>query len=324
MYPLISIIVPVYNGAEYLPCCLVSILAQTYQEYEVILINDGSTDDTPDICHSFAYKDDRIKYFEQNNQGLAATRNIGIRKAKGTYISFVDADDWIEPTYLAYLFELMKNTNYGISACNHWIWRNLKPRPRFVISDSQSILTPQETFLNILYDRYPDVSAWGKLYQREILKGIQYPEGCLFEDTYRIADVLLASGGIIYGSKPQYHYRISSQSLSRGKFGIDKLDYLYAVNHMSEVIASHYDGLEKGIARCKMHALLSTRRHLIGCSSAETDIRDSLEKQIRAGSAVILRDRQAPCRDKTGIVSVLLGSKVYDAFWKVYEGIRRK
>jgi len=322
MLPLISVIIPVYNGAAFLPACLDALLAQTYPEYEIILMNDGSTDHTPEICCAYAQKDSRIHYHKQENHGLAATRNLGIRASKGSYISFVDADDWVEPTYLAYLLTLLQTAHCAVSACNHWIDRGSKSQPRFAVSDSQISLTPQEAFFNLLYDRSPDVSAWGKLYQREVLDGIQYPESRLFEDTYRIAEVLLAAGSLVYGGKPQYHYRIQTDSLSRGRFSQSKLDYLSAVDHMTGIIAAHSKGLENAIARRKMHALLSTRRYMIGCNGAETEIRDELDRQIRAGAAEVLWDAQAPLRDKVGILSVKMGTGVYDAFWKIYERIR--
>lgn len=323
MQPLISIIVPVFNGAEYLPVCLNSILLQTYRNFEVVIINDGSTDDTQKICCEYRDKSRKVRYYERANHGLAATRNFGILEAQGAYISFIDADDWIEPTYLTYLYELLQNGAYTISACNHWVCRGAKRVPRFQVSDAQTSLSLRDAYAHILYDRYPDVSAWGKLYAKKVLAAIQYPEGRLFEDTYRIAEILLAGGGLIYGAQPQYHYRIQTDSLSRGRFNQSKLDFLTAVDHMTETMAAHCDGLEKGIARRRMHALLSTRRYLVGYGEAEAEIRDTLERRIRAGAPAVLRDRLAPLRDKIGILSAGMGTGVYDALWTAYERIRR-
>ena len=324
LLPFISVIIPVFNGAMYLPKCLDSILAQTYPAYEAILINDGSTDQTASVCNEYARKDGRIHYIEQENHGLAATRNIGLQASKGAYISFIDADDWVKPTYLAYLYQLIRTSSCGISACNHVIYRGTKPVPRFPVSDNQVILTPREVFSNILYDQYPDVSACGKLYVKKVLDEIRYPEGRLFEDSFRIAEIVLAGGGVVYGSKPQYFYRIQRNSLSRGPFNKSKMDYLSAINHMTEVIAANYKGLDAGIARRRMHALLSVRRFLVGCSESETEIRNDLDRQIRLDSKRVLRDRRAPLRDKIGILSAKAGPGIFDMVWTVYEGIRRR
>lgn len=323
MQPLISILVPVFNGAACLAKCLDSILSQTYQPLEVVLVNDGSTDGTAKICEAYAAKDARIRYFEQQNQGLAATRNILLRAAQGELVSFVDADDYVEPTYLSYLWTLMQASQCGVSACNHWICRGLRMRPRFSAEDSQVTLTPQEAFANILYDLYPDVSACAKLYKKDIFEKVVYPSGRLFEDTFCIAEILLAGDGLIYGGKPQYHYQIHADSLSRGRFSRHKLDYVAAVDHMTEIMRAHCNGMEAGMNRRKMHALLSTRRYLVGCSLDEVEIRDRLEAQIRVGAAHILRDRHSPVRDKIGVLSVMMGTKVYDALWTAYERIRK-
>lgn len=290
---------------------------------EVIVINDGSTDQTMDICMAYAENNGEIRYFEQENHGLATTRNVGLRMARGEYISFVDADDFVSPDYLDYLFKLLQTGEYGISACNHWICRGEKRRMRFRSSVLMTSLSPQQACCHILYDQYPDVSAWGKLYARTVFDSLEYPDGCLFEDTYRIAELLMAGKGIVYGGKPQYFYRIQPDSLSRGRFSSNKLDYLDAVDHMTEVMSEHSGGLGKGIVRRRMHALLSTRRYLVKCNGTETEVRDDLERKIRAGSAEVLRDTRAPLRDKIGILSVCLGTRFYDALWTAYERARR-
>ena len=96
-FPLISIIIPVFNGENYLRQCIDSVISQTYKEWELILIDDGSTDQSPDICNAYATEDKRIKVIHQRNSGQATARNNGLALAKGEYISFIDCDDWLEP-----------------------------------------------------------------------------------------------------------------------------------------------------------------------------------------------------------------------------------
>lgn len=289
----------------------------------MILINDGSTDLTKDICAAYAESNRKIRYFEQENHGLATTRNIGLHMARGEYISFVDADDFVSADYLEYLYALLQTGKFDMSACNHWICRGSRQRIRFQSPELIVSLSPDQAYFRILYDQYPDVSAWGKLYARSVFDGIQYPDGCLFEDTYRIAEILMAGKGIVYGGTPQYFYRIQTDSLSRGRFAANKLDYLDAVDHMTQVMRTYADGLEHGITRRRMHALLSTRRYLVQCSGDETAARDDLERRIRAGAAEVLRDAHAPLRDKIGIISVGLGTRIYDVLWTAYERVRK-
>ena len=323
MLPLISVIVPVYNGAAYLPQCLDSLLAQTFTEMEILLINDGSADSTPAVCGAYAQRDRRIRYISQENQGLAATRNIGIQAARGEYLSFVDADDWVEPTYLSYLYELLQANRGSVSACNHWVCRERGKKPRFGNAPSAAFLPPEAAFRHILYDRFPDVSAWGKLYARDVFKEIAYPQGYLFEDTFRIAEIILAGGGVVFGGAPQYSYRILPNSISRGKQAGGRPDFLLAVEHMTDVMAAGRPELSAGIARRRMHAMLSVRRGFVGCGETDAAARDSLERKIRGGAAGVLKDLRAPLRDKAGILSVLLGPGAYDALWRAYEGMRK-
>ena len=322
--PLISVIVPVYNLEKNHPTCLESLLAQTYTHLEIVLINDGSTDGTESIGLAYAQRDARVMYFQHPNAGLAETRNIGIAQARGEYCCFVDADDWVEPEYLSYLFDLLSQSGLGASACNHWIHRGSKPHLRFENAPDKAVLKPEETFAHILRDEYPDVSAWGKLYHRSILKNICYPIGRLFEDTYRIAEIILRSGGIVFGNRPQYHYRISTSSLSRGTFDEKKLDYIGATNHMIEVITRSYPALAKAAAARKLHALLSVRRYLVGCSETERSIRGELEKQICLQGKAALTSGALACRERIGLWALHLGSSSFDTLWKVYEWLRQR
>ena len=118
MSELISIIVPVYKVEAYLPRCVDSILAQTYKNLDIILVDDGSPDNSGKICDAYAEKDSRITVIHQANGGLSDARNAGIAVAKGAYLTFLDSDDWVPKEYIAYLYDLLKETGSAISLCN--------------------------------------------------------------------------------------------------------------------------------------------------------------------------------------------------------------
>ncbi len=128
----ISVIIPVYNVENQLQTCLDSVLSQTYQNLEIILINYGSTDNSDAICRSYAARDSRILYFKKDNGGLSDARHIGIRQAKGTYVTYVDAEDWVEPTYLEELYKALQAQPWFMPWKNAWLlllvmvslWRN--------------------------------------------------------------------------------------------------------------------------------------------------------------------------------------------------------
>ena len=122
--PLISVIVPIYNCARYLPQCIESILAQTYTNLEIILVDDGSTDNSRKICNDYAAMDLRIKVIHQANAGVSVARNIGLKWARGEYIGFVDADDYIAKDMYEYLYSLIFKYQTKISICNYYEVRN--------------------------------------------------------------------------------------------------------------------------------------------------------------------------------------------------------
>ena len=115
----ISVIIPVYNKAEYVNDCVESFRAQTDDNFDIVIIDDGSTDDSPSICSKLAESDERIRYYRTENRGAAAARNYGLNKAEGKYVAFADADDTVKPEYLAYLRNNLENSDAQISVCAH-------------------------------------------------------------------------------------------------------------------------------------------------------------------------------------------------------------
>ena len=119
---LISIIVPIYNVENYLRQCLDSIMSQSYQNFECLLINDGSPDHSADICREYVEKDSRFKYFEKDNGGVSSARNLGIELSKGEYITFIDSDDWVDSDYLEVLYNALIDENADISVSTYKIF----------------------------------------------------------------------------------------------------------------------------------------------------------------------------------------------------------
>ena len=151
----ISIIVPVYNAEKYLERCLNSILAQKFINFEVLLINDGSSDESLYICNMFALKDNRITVFDKKNEGVSATRQYGIEKATGAYSVFIDADDWIEPNMLAEMHHTITKQQNDILICNYFINNNL-------IKEEQRANAPKALIQNMLNSKIKGV-MWNKL-----------------------------------------------------------------------------------------------------------------------------------------------------------------
>ena len=174
--PLISIIVPVYQVEKYLKKCVCSIISQTYRNLEVILVDDGSTDNCPALCNQFQVDDNRIKVIHQKKGGLSHARNVGLKFATGDFISFVDSDDWLEPNMYKVLMTALMQTNADIAVCDRYIeTENTTSNPSKVKSGEIKLYSPEEALRmiikdeNILHD-----TVWNKLYVRKVLSNINF------------------------------------------------------------------------------------------------------------------------------------------------------
>lgn len=182
VYPTISIIVPVYKVEPFLQKCINSILSQTYQNLEIILVDDGSPDSCPSICDSYALKDKRVRVIHKPNGGLSSARNAGLDIAKGDYIGFVDSDDWIESTMYEEMISLMQEKDLDVAFCAANIIENgEKIETRFAYHPNGTVLSKEDVIQATIEDRYMSY-AWMKLYHRRCWNGVRFPEGRLFED----------------------------------------------------------------------------------------------------------------------------------------------
>ena len=211
--PLISIIVPVFNTEEYLPKCIESILAQTYTNLEVLLINDGSTDLSGTIIDHYAAQDDRIKVIHQINHGLSAVRNIGLRAASGTLIGFVDSDDWIMADMYTSLYSDLITYDADIAVCG-FIRVNKGDNPMLEITKETQRLYDDKQ--NIMHYAFNSANLlWSMLYKKHVFNEIQFPEGMIFEDLHTMHLILENADKVVVNPDPKYYYLQRSDSLSK-------------------------------------------------------------------------------------------------------------
>ena len=230
---MISVIVPVYNVEPYLRQCIDSILAQNYTDFELILVDDGSSDNCSAICDGYAAKDSRIRVFHQENAGVSAARNAGITAARGEYIAFIDSDDWVVPTYLNRMYMQLIEHNADISVCGMQHFEDdtdlsdIKPHEK---ADSV-IITGRDACLSIYrMDNAIQIVLWGKLYKRSLFDGISFPVGRVHEDDATTPRVLYRAKKISVSSAPLYAYRQRKGSIMHEKFSEKRFDTIYAID----------------------------------------------------------------------------------------------
>lgn len=213
---MISVIVPIYNVEKYLTKCLDSILASTYKDLEIILVDDGSTDNCSQICDEYLKKDRRIKVIHQQNGGLSDARNKGIDIARGDYISFIDSDDYIDKDLYSNVMDTF-NSNDNIDIVVFGRYVEYKNKTHIVVPDVNHPITGKEALIDLASFKGFDMAAWDKVYKRDIIADLRYPFGKKNEDYYLTYKLLDNSKMVMFIQKPFYHYVQRQNSISRNK-----------------------------------------------------------------------------------------------------------
>ena len=204
--PEISVIVPVYKVEKYLADCVQSLMEQTFQDIEIILVDDGSPDRCGVLCDKLAEKDSRIRVIHQSNQGLSCARNSGVKAAIGRYICFVDSDDLVAPDYCQVLLELLEKTDYDFSFCGvHRFPDGTTPVPE---DHAGTAVVSNIEYLKMQFDCRTEFGVWNKLFRRDLFKHIRFMPGKLNEDVIYSADLARnLQNGAVYTNRQLYLYR---------------------------------------------------------------------------------------------------------------------
>lgn len=231
--PLISVIIPIYNGKDYLSKCVDSVLAQTYQNLEIILVDDGSTDTSGHQCNFYAAQDKRVQVIHQKNAGLSAARNAGINAAKGRYISLIDSDDWVAPQFIQTLYTLTAKYQAPLAVVGRYTVFAEGTRQKKMLPNGKTleiIHTDKGNFdtrqaLQMTFAPY-GYFVTNKLFDRELFKQILFPVGLLYEDLWLFYRLFQYINKVVVCDTPLFYYnRLNKNSLSRGKFHVRMLDY---------------------------------------------------------------------------------------------------
>lgn len=224
MQPLISVIIPVYKVEPYLRRCIDSVINQTYTNLEIILVDDGSPDNSPAICDDYAQKDNRVKVIHKENGGLSSARNAGINVAIGEFLSFIDSDDWIHPNYIETLISDLLTNNADISIVEN-IVTSTQPK-NASISNTVQILTAYEALERLFKKQeIAFIVSWGKLYKKELFKDIHFPIGRFHEDEFTTYQLFYTTKKIVWNNTPLYYYFKREDSITTARHPLDILTF---------------------------------------------------------------------------------------------------
>lgn len=264
---LISVIVPVYNIKEYIGRCVNSILAQTWKNLEVLLVDDGSTDGTEKLLDEMGERDARIRVFHKKNGGSSSARNLGIREARGKYLGFVDSDDYIEPFMYERLHHVIQATGMPIAqGARSEIDEQGNALPDICIPPEKEIVYDNETFMRELLQHKGDCSFCTKLIEKTLFEHHKFPEGKLNEDFYLLVQMLPEIEGIV--SVPERVYTVFYKSGSNTRMdSAEKFSRVYGdcvdnADMVTELVRKQYPRLEKTALRFGLFQRLEYLLHI--------------------------------------------------------------
>lgn len=289
----ISVIIPVYNVENYLRNCLDSVLHQTFEPYEVILVDDGSTDRSGAICDEYVGKHPRFRVIHGSNRGLSAARNTGIDLASGDYFAFVDSDDQLHPDYLNVLMQLIRKYDADVAACGFVKAATPSETDCWGGEDRVEIRRGKEVLEKINQNDVVVTVAWNKLYDRKFFKeyGLRYPEGKCYEDMYLTPQILFHSRTMVLTGQKLYFYRQRPDSITGSAFNPKKMDGLDSI----EFRIRYFDELHRDTLKyAEYESCIRKIRALY--KSMETCEQESCRpyrKVLKAKAMGILRNRDA-------------------------------
>lgn len=241
MSTFVSVVVPVYNVKKYLNKCVNSIIAQTYDNYEVLLIDDGSTDGSAEICDSFAEQCEKISVYHKENGGLSDARNFANKYLKGDYIVYIDSDDYVDPDYISVMVECREKYDAALVIAS------------YIDEDESGKVLSKKTFNNkitvydaklaleeMCYEKTICTAAWGKLIKRELVFENEFPKGMLYEDLATMYKIIGSCSTVVYVDRSVYHYIQRNGSIRFSKYSPKVLHVMQAAENLLDYVEKYY------------------------------------------------------------------------------------
>lgn len=326
---MISIIVPIYNAENEIGRCLETLIHQTYRDIEIILVDDGSIDNSYKICQQYADKDNRILLLKKDNGGASSARNLGLEYAKGEYIGFVDSDDWIELDMYEYLLRVLEENNSDVSiiqskSMNEVVKTENKFNENIVIVNQNEMI---EKFFRIHSDEL-QVSAVMRLYKKSILDKIRFIENRITEDIYFSFKVFKECKNIAISNQIKYYWFLKEGSVTHSAYREKDRDYFYIWDRIIEEVEIEYPEYIQYAKRnrCRGYFTLLCKMLLYGVDKTYTNYEEDRKeyvKQIREHYFEIIKFNMGVKR-KIGLTMLCINFKFVELGCRIYKKILYK
>jgi len=326
MNPLISIIIPIYNAETYLEKCINSVISQTYSNLEIIIVDDGSTDGSPDICDDYANNEKRIVVIHKNNGGVSSARNKGLDVAKGEYIGFVDSDDYLEFDMYEKLYNSLISNNADISICGYL----LEKEDGAIIKEVSKIpnlkMTQYEALEMTIDSNYFQGFLWNKLFKASIFNlsdKIRLDEDIyMCEDLLCVCKCILKSKIIIGIEESLYHYVSNENSALNAPFNFKKTTILDAYYRINILFKEFHPSLCANIKRSYIKANLSLMVSMNKSNFIDVDTTQKITKNLRTELGINLKSKKFTYKEKMGILIISINPYFFKKLYKLIKKIK--
>ena len=306
----ISVIVPVYNVEAYLEKCVESILRQTYTNLEILLINDGSTDNSGDLCDQLALRDQRIRVIHKENGGLSDARNIGIEEASSDLIGFVDSDDYIDEDMYEILYRQMLESKAELSMCGHYDVYHQIPEKQ-VVAIQTWVLTPEEAIRMVMEAKILSVTAVNKLYKKELFDQLRFEMGKIAEDAFIMIRLIHQCSKVVATNEKKYYYVHRENSITTQKFSLKFLNVIEAYEQNANIIRENYPKLtDVATMRLNWAYFYILDRLLVDSEFEDKALEDRLLAFLKKNTVSILTDCRFTRARKLGFLALCLSRKL--------------
>lgn len=307
----ISIIVPVYNVEAYLERCVESILKQTYTNLEILLVNDGSTDKSGELCDKLALRDHRIRVIHKENGGLSDARNRGIDEASSDLIGFIDSDDYIDEDMYETLYRQMVASKADLSMCGHYDVYHQIPEKQVAEIKTWELM-PEEAIKMVMEAKILSVTAVNKLYKKALFEQLRFRIGKIAEDAFIMVDLIHQCSKVVATNEKKYYYVHRENSITTQKFSLKFLNVIEAYEQNAKMISENYPDLyDVAIMRLNWAYFYVLDRLLVDNDFKDKVLEDRLISYLKKNKRSILMDSRFTRARKMSFLVLCLSRKLY-------------
>ena len=321
--PEISVIIPAYNVEKYLEKCMESVLGQRFNDFEILLIDDGAKDRTPQICDKYASLDTRVKVYHKENGGLSDARNYGLDRMSGRYVTFIDSDDYVDLNYLGYMFDLIKEKKAQIAIVQGQVLLE-KEKPLEIKETEEKVIKAEDAVRMMLLRREATHTSWGKLYDATLWKKIRFPKGQNYEDYATTYCVFAQANVVAYSNAGLYFYIQRKGSIMHDTCSLKTLSVLDVSDAVSEFMKFQWPDCKEEILDLQVHTYLKNLQLILNTGkNAFPEYQNRIMQFIKKNQFKVLFGKKFPRNDKIKVLSLMMGKNVFLRVYNFYDGDKR-